>query len=187
MKPDNLLPFALALAATLVVAACDRDRNPDSHRDAEPAAGADTTQAVDSAPLPETARVHGPAPVMLDSGMSFTDMDKNMDSGVTRDELADTEMLHQHFNDADTNGDGQLSVAEVERYRSDMAGAPKPVMTDGRSFAEMDKNRDGGISIDELWDNEMLSRHFDEADGDADHKLSVAEVDAHRAAMAAGN
>ena len=118
--------------------------------------------------------------------MSFTDMDKNMDSGVTLDELAPTEALHQHFNDADTNNDGQLSLAEIERYRSDMAGAPKPPMTDTRSFAEIDKNADGTITHDELRTEEMLERHFEYADTDHDGSLSAAEVDAHRAAMAAG-
>lgn len=185
MKPENLWLLALVLSTTLVMAACDRDPDPDAE---SAATKADTTAMAEPAPAatPESEPVRTPAPVVTDSGMSFTDMDKNMDSGVTRDELAETEMLYQHFNEADTNGDGNLSVAEVERHRTDMAGAPKPVMTDGRSFAQMDKNGDDGISHDELSDNEMLYRHFDEADADGDGKLSSAEVDAHRAAMAAG-
>lgn len=118
--------------------------------------------------------------------MSFTDLDKNMDSGITRDELATSEMLYQHFNEADTSRDGKLSVAELERHRMDMAMEPQSVVTDGRSVFQMDKNGDGSISHDELWNNEMLYRHFDEADADGDGKLSSAEVEVHRAAMAVG-
>ncbi len=55
---------------------------------------------------------------------SFADMDKNRDSGVTQDELMDTEMLHQHFSVADSNGDGNLSEAEIMKHRADMAAAP---------------------------------------------------------------
>jgi len=55
----------------------------------------------------------------------------------------------------------------------------------GLAFAAMDKNGDGGISKDELSDTEMLYQHFSAADTDGNGKLSSAEVDAHRAEMAA--
>ncbi len=120
MKPNNLLLLAVALSTTLFMVGCDRDR------DVEPAANAATTPAVEPAPAMEPAPAPEPAPAvaMTDSGMSFTDMDKNMDSGITHDELADSEMLHQHFNEADTDGDGKLSLAEVEKHRADMAAMP---------------------------------------------------------------
>ncbi len=56
--------------------------------------------------------------------MSFADMDKNRDGGVTHDELMDTDMLDQHFSVADTNSDGKLSDAEIMKHRADMAAAP---------------------------------------------------------------
>ncbi len=56
--------------------------------------------------------------------MSFADMDKNHDGSVTADELKDTDMLHQHFSVADSNGDGKLSEAEITKHRADMAAAP---------------------------------------------------------------
>ena len=186
MKSHNPLFRAVALSAALVIVGCGPDRPPGGDGMRTVQAEASSTNEPTAEPYPAPRQQPG-APVVRDSGMSFTDMDKNMDSGITRDELAETEMLRKHFNEADTNGDGQLSVAEVERYRSDMAGEPKPPMADARSFAEVDKNGDGAITIDELWDNEMLARHFDEADTDQDHQLSAAEVDAHRAAMAAGH
>lgn len=56
--------------------------------------------------------------------MSFADMDKNHDGGVTADELMETDMLHQHFSTADSNGDGKLSEAEIMKHRADMAAMP---------------------------------------------------------------
>ncbi|MFS8137581.1 MAG: EF-hand domain-containing protein [Thermomonas sp.] len=60
----------------------------------------------------------------MGSEMSFADMDKNHDGSVTADELMDTDMLHQHFAVADSNGDGKLSEAEIMKHRADMAAAP---------------------------------------------------------------
>jgi len=68
------------------------------------------------------------------------------------------------------------------------AAAPSASTTpvdSGLAFAAMDKNGDGGISKDELSDTEMLYQHFSAADTDGNGKLSSAEVDAHRAEMAA--
>ncbi|MEO6226677.1 MAG: hypothetical protein ABIO61_02320 [Thermomonas sp.] len=56
--------------------------------------------------------------------MSFADMDKNHDGGVTADELMDSDMLHQHFSTADSNADGKLSEAEIMKHRADMAAMP---------------------------------------------------------------
>lgn len=182
----GLLPGLLLSA--LLLGACDRDR-PATGADApgvadEPVATGSDEQVPVPPPRPQ---VQAPVPVKPDSGLSFTDLDKNMDSGVTRDELPTSEMLHQHFNEADTSRDGKLSYAEIERHRMDMTLEPQAVITDGRSIFQMDKNGDGGVSHDELWNNEMLFRHFDEADRDRNGRLSAGEIDAHRAAMAAGN
>ena len=114
MKPNNLLILALAMSTTLFVAACDRDPAPEPAATAEPA----------PAPAPEPAPVPVPAAAPVDSGMAFADMDANKDGGVSLDELADTEMLHHHFTPADTDGDGKLSQAEVDKHRADMAAAP---------------------------------------------------------------
>lgn len=58
-----------------------------------------------------------------------------------------------------------------------------PPVDSGRTFAEMDRNGDGGLTRDELDAGEMLYQHFDVADSDGDGVLSQAEVDAHRAEM----
>ncbi len=191
MKPCTPLLLALALS-TLLVSACGRDGESNNSPGAEsedfgeaPDVGVPTV--AEPSPVARSPPAPASAPVKPDSGLSFTDLDKNMDSGVTRDELPMSEMLHQHFNEADTSRDGKLSYAEIERHRMDMALEPQAVVTDSRSIFQMDKNGDGGVSHDELWNNEMLFRHFDEADRDQDRILSAGEIDAHRAAMAAGN
>ena len=120
MKTNNLLMLAMAVSATLFVSGCDRDR------DAAPAASTDVPAPVEPAPVdPAPAPVPAPTPPpMADSGMTFAEMDKNADGGITPDELADSEMLHQHFTTAETDGDGKLSQAEVDKHRADMAAAP---------------------------------------------------------------
>jgi Ca2+-binding EF-hand superfamily protein len=186
MKTPRL---AFALLAALSVASCARHPHP-SGGEASSAGVVETQPAEAAAEQPSPSTTPGGGVVattaVIDSGMSFTDMDRNMDSGVTRDELAPNEVLRQRFNEVDTSGDGTLSVAEIERFRSGSAGIQQPVMTDNRSFAQMDANGDGRITHDELGEADMLERHFEEADVDHDGSLSAAEVDSHRAAMAAG-
>ena len=122
MKKNNLLILAVALSTTMFMGACNRDAG-------APPPAADTTTPAEPAPMPaEPAPMPAepaPAPATAtDSGMSFADMDKNKDGGIALDELADTEMLYQHFSVADTDGDGKLSQAEVDKHRADMAAAP---------------------------------------------------------------
>ena len=128
MKKNNLLMLAVALSTTMVLGACNRDAGtpPPAADTTTPAA--DTTMPAEPAPMPaETAPAEpapAPAAAPVDSGMSFADMDKNKDGGISLDELANTEMLYQHFSVADTDGDGKLSQAEVDKHRADMAAAP---------------------------------------------------------------
>lgn len=126
MKNNNLWLLAVAMSTTMLLGACNRDRDDaaatpvDATPPAEPA-----PMATEPAPMPaEPAPMPAPAAAPMDSGMSFADMDKNKDGSLTHDELADTEMLHQHFSEADTNGDGKLSSAEVDKHRADMAAMP---------------------------------------------------------------
>ena len=68
---------------------------------------------------------------------------------------------------------------------ADSMGTMSGMAGDEMSFAAMDKNQDGGVSMDELTAADMLHQHFLVADTDADGKLSDAEVTQHRAEMAA--
>lgn len=118
MKTHHLLPLALALSTVLFSTACNREA--DVAPAVEPAIEP-TPAPVETAPEPAMPE---PAAAPVDSGMAFADMDKNSDGGITPDELATTEMLHQHFSVADTDGDGKLSSSEVDAHRASMAAAP---------------------------------------------------------------
>jgi hypothetical protein len=79
-----------------------------------------------------------------------------------------------------------MTAAEPAPASTAVAPAASTTPADsGLAFAAMDKNGDGGISKDELSDTEMLYQHFSAADTDGNGKLSSAEVDTHRAEMAA--
>lgn len=121
MKNATLLMLPLAISASLLLGACDRNKP------ADPAPMAAEPAPMPAEPAP-AAPVADPMPMdhsmPMDSKMSFADMDKNADGGITHDELADSEMLHQHFETADTDKDGKLSSAEVDKHRADMAAMP---------------------------------------------------------------
>ncbi len=53
--------------------------------------------------------------------MSFSDMDKNHDGNLSKDELPTQSMLYQHFSTADADGNKLLSEDEVNKHRADMA------------------------------------------------------------------
>ncbi|MCY7355146.1 MAG: hypothetical protein LH470_08755 [Lysobacter sp.] len=120
MKTNHLLLLSLAMSTALFATACNRDATPAATDTAA------TPAPMEPAPMPaEPAPAPMPAPAMaMDSGMSFAEMDKNSDGNIIHDEMADSEMLHQHFSVADTDGDGKLSSAEVDKHRADMAAAP---------------------------------------------------------------
>lgn len=115
MKRNNPLLLVFAMATALSLASCARDESPDVDIAATPA-----TEPAPAEPMPPVATPAAP----MDSGMSFADMDKDGDGGIRREELAESEMLYQHFSVADSDGDGQLSEAEVEQHRADMAASP---------------------------------------------------------------
>lgn len=123
MRSNNLLLFACAVSAALAVSACHRD-------EADEADHAAATTAVAPAPAPAPdAMASVPSVVastepMVDTGMTFEQMDQNHDGSVTADELHDNDMLKQHFAEADSNGDGKLSADEVAKHKADMAAKP---------------------------------------------------------------
>jgi len=118
MKTNHLLLLPLAMSIALFATACNRDASP-----ATPAA--ETPVAAEPAPAPaEPAPAPAATPPATDDGKAFADLDKNGDGGVTTDELVATDMLHQHFTVADSDGDGKLTQAEVDKHRADMAAKP---------------------------------------------------------------
>lgn len=116
MKTSRLLPLALAMAGALALSACDRDRDNGYGAEAEPA----EVPGLPTDPMPPAPVTPEPAAPPVDSGMTFAEMDRNGDGGITRDELDAGEMLQQHFDVADSDGDGVLSQAEVDAHRAEM-------------------------------------------------------------------
>lgn len=62
--------------------------------------------------------------------------------------------------------------------------SPAQPIDAGQSFTDLDTNKDGSLSKDEVASNEMLTKHYSMVDTDGSGSLSQAEVDAHRASMA---
>ena len=119
MKSNKLLILACAVSAALAAAGCHRDEaNEADHAAVVAPAAAPAVSAPAPAPM-----VASTAPV-VDSAMSFEQMDQNHDGFITPEELHDNEMLKQHFATADTNGDGKLTPDEVTKHNADMAAKP---------------------------------------------------------------
>lgn len=118
MLNKHTLLLAVLVPGLAGLAACSRNDADDVAAPVStPApAAADTTPAQ---PIPAD-----PNPSMATSELSFAEMDKNKDGGVTHDEMSDADMLHQHFSVADADGDNKLSEAEITKHRADMAAAP---------------------------------------------------------------
>lgn len=118
MLNKHTILLAMLIPGLTVLAACSRNDADDV------AAPVTTTTPAPADSMPAQPMSADPMPAMGNNEMSFADMDKNRDGGVTHDEMSDADMLHQHFSVADTNGDNKLSDAEITKHRADMAAAP---------------------------------------------------------------
>lgn len=119
MSSRSLLMLSIALSAGLLTAACNRDADT-----TPPADDATTTEPAPAEPAPPADPAPTTPPPATGTELSFAVMDKNSDGGVTLDELSDTDMLHHHFTTADTDANGSLSQAEIDKHRADMAAMP---------------------------------------------------------------
>jgi hypothetical protein len=96
-------------------------------------------------------------------------------------------------NRADTTADPAATPPVSEPLATDTMPPPMDTMPadgsamtgDDLSFAQMDRNNDGFVTMDELSPTDMLYQHFSVADADGDGRLSEAEIAQHRADMAA--
>lgn len=88
-----------------------------------------------------------PPPANLERG-EFAAQDRNRDGRVTYDEFEDRQLaiMHQGFVSMDRNGDGVLDRSE---YESVALGFPGNAQSSG--FEELDSNKDGLLSEDELF------------------------------------
>jgi hypothetical protein len=138
MKLNTIAMLALLAPVIAVLPACNRSPPTADDMAAPPAATtppAETAPAAtpyDTTPAPATdAATTTPSPSTAagndtSAGLTFEQMDKNHDGGITPDELSPTEMLYEHFSAADTDGNGQLSADEIVKHRADMAAATAP-------------------------------------------------------------
>jgi hypothetical protein len=129
MKLKHSAILVLLVPAMAMVSACNRDNDADDMA-APPAAttpaGDTAAPAVDDTTAP-TADTAAPAPATdASAGMTFEDMDKNGDGGISPDELPPTDMLYGHFAAADADGNGMLSADEIIKHRADMAAPAAP-------------------------------------------------------------
>lgn len=130
MKLKHPAMLVLLVPAMALASACHRDNTADDMA-APPAATtppADTAPADTTTPPPADATTAPPADTVTpapatdaSAGMTFEQMDKNGDGGISPDELAPSDMLYEHFAAADADGNGMLSADEIVKHRADMA------------------------------------------------------------------
>lgn len=119
MLNKHTLLLAVLIPGLAGLTACSRNDADDVAAPATTTTAPAGADAMPAQPMPAN-----PNPPMGTTELSFAEMDKNSDGGVTHDEMSDADMLHQHFSVADSNGDNTLSEAEIMKHRADMAAAP---------------------------------------------------------------
>jgi hypothetical protein len=129
MKLKHSAILVLLVPAMAMVSACNRDNDADDMA-APPAATTpadDTAAPAADATTAPTADTAAPAPATdASAGMTFEDLDKNGDGGISPDELPPTDLLYGHFAAADADGNGMLSADEIIKHRADMAAPAAP-------------------------------------------------------------
>lgn len=124
MNTKSTLLVALLIPGMALLAACNRNTTPATDTAASAPAAMSEPAPADTMPAATMPADNMGAMAGAGDNMSFAEMDKNKDGGISHDELATTDMLDQHFSVADTDGNGMLSDAEVIKHRTDMAAAP---------------------------------------------------------------
>jgi len=112
--------------------------------------------------------------------IDFETLDANADGRVTQEEIA----AHRtaRLAAADINGDGLLSLDELQRRGSEKANARA-----ARMLERLDADSDGKLSAAELSAAPRQARMFERLDTNADGAITQAEFDAARAKHQAQN
>jgi hypothetical protein len=125
MSTKHTVLLAALIPGLALLTACNRnvdDTNPTPTAETTPAPAATDTAPPEPTPTePMPAETAPAAMPSTGSELAFADMDKNHDGGITKDELADSDTLYEHFSAADSDGDGKLSEAEVSKHRAEMS------------------------------------------------------------------
>jgi hypothetical protein len=115
----KILALASLATLTLFVAGCDHMAARDSG-DARPANGSANASTMDAPTGASRASSGNESPATR--GAPVTDdatwdrLDANRDGYLTKDELLGSPGLAQHFEQADTDGDGKISMQEWKTY-----------------------------------------------------------------------
>lgn len=109
----------------------------------------------------------------------FEALDSNNDGEITREEMA--ERSSARFSQTDANGDGMLSLSELEA-----AGHERAKKRATRMMEKLDANDDGQLTKDEMQAARRggPDRMFKRADADGDGAITKAEFDAVMAKFA---
>lgn len=113
--------------------------------------------------------------------MIFERFDLDGNGEVTRDEV--TQAAAQHFAEADTNGDGQLSPEELAAQaesRQEERRASRMAQRSERMLERHDANGDGLLSLEEMTaqdGEDRLERLFAHLDVDEDGVINKAEAE----------
>jgi len=156
------IPQVTAVLATLALSlsACVNEADPELPLDgAEPTVAAEGPSAPAARPDRQDFR-QGKLDKMK---RHFEEADQNGDGKVTRAELEAASAAR--FKAADANGDGLLSADELTAMKS---------KHHGDRIKQLDKNGDGAITKDEA--PPRMQSKFDEFDADGDGKISLAEM-----------
>lgn len=106
-------------------------------------------------------------------GMGMSEMDKNGDGNIDKQEFDSFHALH--FQKMDANHDGKISQDEMGYPQG--CGTKRGMKGFDSRFDETDINHDGALSKDEAEIGmPMLFAHFDEIDANKDGKMTREEV-----------
>ncbi|MCI5096485.1 MAG: EF-hand domain-containing protein [Rhodobacteraceae bacterium] len=100
--------------------------------------------------------------------LSFEELDTDGNGELSKAELM--AQREAHFKKADTNGDGALSLEEAKAQGSKM-GAERAA----KMFERMDENADQKISLDELPKPRKAGKMFNRMDSDGNGSISAEE------------
>lgn len=122
--------------------------------------------AVSGAAMAKGIGHHGPK-------MSFEEIDTDGNGEVTKAELQ--ALKEARFAAADSNGDGVLSLEEMQAQ-----GRERAAERAARMLERFDKNGDGALSKDELPQPRRAGKMFDRMDGDGSGGISKQEFEEAR-------
>lgn len=111
------------------------------------------------------------------SPVTFESLDADQNGEISRAEMQASRA--SHLLRADTNGDGQLSLEELEAQGAERAKAGAE-----RMMSQLDTNEDGALSQEEMLGGQRATRRFDRVDRDGDGVISQSEFEAAQDRMA---